>query len=63
MTVAMGKPLCDVERIYTLKTLELVGGNKSRAAKVLGIGKKTLYRRLHDYGIVGAPARTQPAYH
>jgi putative PEP-CTERM system response regulator len=56
LTLTMGKPLSQVERLYTLKTLELVGGNKSRAAKVLGIGKKTLYRRLHEYGIVPARA-------
>lgn len=47
----MGRRLDQVERLYTLRTLELVGGNKSRAANMLGIGKKTLYRRLHQYGI------------
>ncbi|MBK8482521.1 MAG: sigma-54-dependent Fis family transcriptional regulator [Proteobacteria bacterium] len=47
----MGRRLDQVERLYTLRTLELVGGNKSRAATMLGIGKKTLYRRLHQYGV------------
>jgi len=59
LTVPMGKSIGHVERLYTLKTLELVGGNKSRAAKVLGIGKKTLYRRLHEYGVVTDQSETE----
>ena len=49
VVVPMGKPLSEVERIYMLKTLDLLGGNKSRAAQILGIGKKTLYRRLQEF--------------
>ena len=51
VTLPMGKALSEVERIYLLKTLELLNGNKSRAAQVLGIGKKTLYRRLQEFGV------------
>ena len=53
MVVSMGKTLAEIERAYTLKTLDILGGNKSRAAQVLGIGKKTLYRRLEEYGMLG----------
>ncbi|MCC6751072.1 MAG: sigma-54-dependent Fis family transcriptional regulator [Deltaproteobacteria bacterium] len=51
LTMPMGVRLGDVEKTYILRTLELAGGNKSKAAQMLGIGKKTLYRRLEEYGI------------
>jgi DNA-binding NtrC family response regulator len=38
--------LAEVEMRYILTVLEQVGGNKSEAARVLGIGYKTLLRRL-----------------
>ena len=41
----------EVERKYILETLEANGGNKSRAAKQLDIGLKTLYRKLQKYGV------------
>jgi len=40
----------EVERRYILQVLEAVGGNKTLAAQVLGIGRKTLYRKLEQYG-------------
>ncbi|RMG11527.1 MAG: sigma-54-dependent Fis family transcriptional regulator [Planctomycetota bacterium] len=42
-------PLEEVERRHILRVLEAVGGNKARAANVLGIGRKTLYRKLERY--------------
>jgi two-component system response regulator HydG len=47
-------PLEEVERRYTLRVLEAVGGNKTLAARVLGITRKTLYRKLEQYGVTGA---------
>jgi DNA-binding NtrC family response regulator len=41
--------LRELEREYILQTLRSVGGNKSRAAELLGLDRKTLYRRLDDY--------------
>ena len=35
-----------LERRYVHKVLEAVGGNKTRAAKVLGVDRRTLYRKL-----------------
>jgi len=43
-------PLAEVERRYVLRVLEAVGGNKTSAAHVLGVTRKTLYRKLEEYG-------------
>jgi DNA-binding NtrC family response regulator len=40
-------PLDEIERLYIRQVLESRGGNKAEAAKVLGIDRKTLYRKLH----------------
>jgi len=50
LAVPMGLPMDEVERRYVLRTLEMLSWNKVRASAVLGISKKTLYRRLHSYG-------------
>jgi two-component system response regulator HydG len=39
----------ELERRYILRVLSLVGGNKSRAAQVLGFDRRTLYRKLERY--------------
>ncbi len=41
----------DVERRYILRVVEACNWNKSKAARILGIGRKTLYRRLEGFGI------------
>ncbi|MBF8223779.1 sigma-54-dependent transcriptional regulator [Halomonas sp. 328] len=38
----------DVEKRYIHKVLEATGGNKRRTAEILGIARKTLYRRLEE---------------
>lgn len=38
-----------LEREYILATLEQTDGNKSRAAELLGIDRRTLYRKLESY--------------
>jgi two-component system response regulator HydG len=43
-------PLEQVERRYILRVMEAVGGNKTVAAKVLGLDRATLYRKLERYG-------------
>ncbi|HSJ26111.1 MAG TPA: sigma-54 dependent transcriptional regulator [Longimicrobiales bacterium] len=40
-----------VERAYILWVLQSEGGNKARAAEVLGIDPSTLYRKLNRYGV------------
>jgi DNA-binding NtrC family response regulator len=41
--------LAEIERRYILHVMEVVGGNKSLAAKTLGLDRKTLYRKLERY--------------
>jgi two-component system NtrC family response regulator len=40
------QPLREVERQHILAVLQFVGGSRTRAAEILGIGRKTLYRKL-----------------
>ncbi len=47
----VGLSMADVERIHILNTLKLTGGNREKAAGILKIGARTLYRKLKDYGI------------
>jgi DNA-binding NtrC family response regulator len=42
-------PLRDVERAYILEILRQTGGNKSKTAEILGVDRKTLYRKLDEY--------------
>jgi len=44
--------LAEVERTTILKTLESSGGNKSEAARRLGITRRTLHRKLKKYGMM-----------
>jgi transcriptional regulator of acetoin/glycerol metabolism len=39
----------EVERRYILHVLETVQGNKTAAARILGIERKTLYRKLEHF--------------
>jgi two-component system response regulator HydG len=48
-------PMEEVERRYILRVLEAVGGNKTLASQVLGLDRKTLYRKLERY--MGEKAR------
>jgi two-component system response regulator AtoC len=41
--------LQEVERRYILRVIEAVGGNKTQAAHILGLDRKTLYRKLEQY--------------
>jgi DNA-binding NtrC family response regulator len=42
--------LRDLEREYILEVMRQTGGNKSRAAELLGLDRKTLYRKLAEFG-------------
>jgi DNA-binding NtrC family response regulator len=44
-------PLAELEREAILRTLRELKGDKLTAARLLGIGKTTLYRKLKEYGI------------
>ena len=43
--------LAEREKAEILNTIELCHGNKSKAAEKLGISRRTLHRRLHEWGI------------
>jgi two-component system response regulator HydG len=49
-TVSSDLPLDEVEKTTILKTLESTGGNKSEAARRLGITRRTLHKKLKKYG-------------
>ncbi len=42
-------PLEEVERAYILRVLDAVGGNRSTAARILGIERRTIGRKLQRY--------------
>lgn len=44
--------LHELEKKHIIRTLDHLAGNKTRAAKALGITVKTLYNKLHSYGLV-----------
>jgi two-component system response regulator HydG len=46
-----GRSLAEVERDLIEADLDLAGGNREKAAKILGIGERTLYRKLKEYGL------------
>lgn len=50
---ATGRKLEDIERNHIVRILREVGGQKGKAAEILGIDPKTLYRKLSGYGIKG----------
>jgi transcriptional regulator with GAF, ATPase, and Fis domain len=46
------KTLGEVEKQYIVRVLDEVGGNKARAAQILGISRETLYQKLKQYQAV-----------
>lgn len=46
-------PLSRVQQRHILDVLDSVGGNKAHAAKLLGLDRKTLYRKLKQYEASG----------
>ncbi|MEM1448170.1 MAG: sigma-54 dependent transcriptional regulator [Planctomycetota bacterium] len=46
-----GRSLDEVERALIKANLELMDGNRKKAAEVMGIGERTLYRKIKEYGL------------
>jgi DNA-binding NtrC family response regulator len=44
-------PLEEIERRHITRVLAHLGGNRSKAARTLGISRATLYEKLHKYGL------------
>ena len=49
--IPLGSSLAEAEKALISETLKMTGGSKPRAAQILGIGLRTLYRKIRLYGI------------
>lgn len=49
LATLVGKSLEEIERIFIGETLKLTGGNREQAAELLGIGERTLYRKIKEF--------------
>jgi len=47
--VRVGSTVDEAEQMLILRTLEATGGNKTRAAEILGVSLKTLHNKLKEY--------------
>jgi two-component system response regulator HydG len=47
----VGKPMSEIEALLIGETLKVTGGNREEAAEMLGIGERTLYRKIKEYGL------------
>ncbi len=47
----VGRPLTEVERYFCERALELTQGKRDEAARLLGIGERTLYRMMQDWKV------------
>lgn len=63
VTIPIGSSVGEAERVLILETLASVGNNKSNAARILGISRKTLHNKLNAFargGISGEEAGRSP---
>ncbi len=51
MRLKVGSSLADMEKELIRATLKENGGNRAAAARTLGLGRKTLYRKIDEYGL------------
>lgn len=49
--IDVGTSMAEAEKIILRSTLAAYNNNKSKTAEVLGIGRKTLHRKIHDFGL------------
>ena len=47
----VGKSMNDIEGLFIAETLKVTGGNREEAAQMLGIGQRTLYRKIKEFGL------------
>jgi two-component system, NtrC family, response regulator HydG len=47
----VGKNLSEIEGLFIAETLKFTNGNREEAARMLGIGERTLYRKIKEYGL------------
>jgi DNA-binding NtrC family response regulator len=46
------RPMAEIEREAILRTVDFTDGHRAKAAELLGIGLRTLQRKLKEYGVV-----------
>lgn len=46
-----GMSLNEIEKQAIIDTLNRTGNNREKAAKILGIGERTLYRKIKEYNL------------
>ena len=51
MNNLVGISIEQAEKELIRNTLKLVNDNREQAAKILGIGERTLYRKIKEYGL------------
>jgi DNA-binding NtrC family response regulator len=51
VSLEVGITLAEAEKQLIISTLAMCAGNKTKAAEILGIGRKTLHRKLQEYHI------------
>ena len=51
LTIAPGMTMAEIEKAAITSALAETKGNRRKAAELLGIGERTMYRKLRDYGI------------
>ncbi len=54
LMITPGMTMAEIEKAAITSALAVTKGNRRKAAEMLGIGERTMYRKLRDYGI---PAR------
>ena len=54
------RPMAEIERETILRTLAFTNGHRARAAQLLGIGLRTLQRKLKEYGEISAKGDDAP---
>lgn len=52
ISIPLGTNMQEAEKIIICKTLSACGGNKTKTADILQIGRKTLHRKLSEYGLI-----------
>ena len=53
VTIPLGQPMEEVERIVIEETLNMTDGDRRKTAEILGISYKTLYNKTKKYKSAG----------
>jgi len=55
LTITPGMTMAEIERAAIEHALRETRGNRRKAAEILDIGERTLYRKLNEYGLLSGP--------